>query len=191
MRTTPSAASRWCAALSLSLSLAFLARYPVSFSVVAETHRRWCGMCGHIRQFCFPDGIMMKYEEDPVKFHTFVLTGLLGGRLYGFCLVFPERHLLPAAPRTSPLSVALLFATSVGCSGRGRTHATMCHSSWTAAAWTQALAKVWLRFQVPVHRLPENLHEHFQALSRIVRGLHNPLLVVLVSFSVPSLCTDS
>jgi hypothetical protein len=56
---------------------------------------------------------MMKYEEDPVKFHTFVLTGLLGGRLYGFCLVFPERHLLPAAPRTSPLSLSLSLSYSL------------------------------------------------------------------------------
>jgi hypothetical protein len=52
----------------------------------------------------------MKFEEDPVKFHTFVLTGLLGGRLYGFCLVFPERHLLPAAPRTATATTSLAFA---------------------------------------------------------------------------------
>lgn len=57
---------------------------------------------GGISMFCFPDGVAMKFEEDPVKFHTFVLTGLLGGRLYGFCLVFPERHLLPAAPPGPP-----------------------------------------------------------------------------------------
>ena len=69
-------------------------------------------MNGMYAQFCFPDGVAMKFEEDPVKFHTFVLTGLLGGRLYGFCLVFPERHLLPAAPRTaatSSLSLSLFF----------------------------------------------------------------------------------